>query len=89
MNKDNLIISLLDVEANKSIFCNDLAQKLDLAPHNIADVWLESEYVNGSVKQYLYVSFNESIPKDKLMKLDFDYIHCCGALVFEVGDRIL
>ena len=88
-NLGNLVISFLDVEANKSLFCNEIARKLDVEPHQIFDVWLESEYLNGSVKQYLFVSFYEKIPKSKLMDLDFDYIDGCGALVFKVGDTIL
>lgn len=88
-NLGNLVISFLDVEANKSLFCKEIAQKLDLESHQIYDVWLESEYLNGSVKQYLFVSFSEKIPKSKLMDLDFDYLDGYGALVFEVGDTIL
>lgn len=87
MDLDNLVISFLDLEANKGVFRKDLAKKLKILPSDI-DVWFESEYT-GTMHQYIVVSINERLSKEDLDKLDFDFIDDDGKLVWEVGDIVL
>ena len=84
---DNLVVSFLDVEANKSLFRKELAKTLKILPSDI-DVQFVSEYT-GTVHQYIKVGINERLSKDDLMKLDFDFIDKGGYIVFEVGDIVL
>ena len=84
---DNLVVSFLDVEANKSLFRKELAKTLKILPSDI-DVQFVSEYT-GTVHQYIKVGINERLSKDDLMKLDFDFIDKDGYIVFEVGDIVL
>ena len=86
-NFDNLVISFLDLEANKGVFRRELANKLRILPSDI-DVSFESEYT-GTMHQYVIVSINERLSKEDLDKLDFDFINTCGELVWEVGDIVL
>ena len=88
MSLDQLVISLLDAEANIGLYKKELANELGLVPSDINDVWLESEYTNGVISQYLYISFDGRIPKEKLD--DFNYAFIDGYnIVIEVGDRII
>lgn len=87
MDLDNLVVSYLDVEANKNLFRRELAKKLRILPSDI-DVWFESEYT-GVVHQYIKVSIRENLTKEDLNNLEFDFIDSCGNLVFEVGDIVL
>ena len=84
---DNLVVSFLDVEANKSLFRKELAKTLKILPSDI-DVQFVSEYT-GTVHQYIKVGINERLSKYDLMKLDFDFIDKDGYIVFEVGDIVL
>lgn len=86
MDFTNLIVSYLDVEANKSIIRKELSEKLDVPVGDIS-IFYESEY-DGAVHQYIDVSVDTTIPKDKLMELDFDYLSN-GFIRFKVGDIIL
>lgn len=86
MDFSNLIVSYLDVEANKSVICKELSEKLNVPVSDIS-VYYESEY-DGAVHQYIDVSVSGKIPKDTLMKLDFDYLED-GFIRFKVGDIIL
>lgn len=86
MDFTNLIVSYLDVEANKSIIRKELSEKLDVPVGDIS-IFYESEY-DGAVHQYIDVSIDAMIPKDKLMELDFDYLSN-GFIRFKVGDIIL
>ena len=88
MDIDNLVISFLDLEANKGLFKRELSNKLGLLPSDIGDIWFESEY-DGIMHQYIKVSIYYGLSKKELMKIDFDYIDKDGNLVFEVGDIIL
>lgn len=85
---ESLIVSLLDVEANKGLFKKELATKLNLLPNEISDVWLESEYTNGVVTQYLYISFNGRIKKETMDNFEYSFIDGYN-IVIEVGDRFL
>ena len=87
MNLDNLVVSFLDLEANKGIFRRELAKELNILPSDI-DMSFESEYT-GTVHQYVVVKINERLSKEDLDKLDFDFINSCGELVWEVGDIVL
>lgn len=87
MNLDNLVVSFLDLEANKGIFRRELAKELNILPSDI-DISFESEYT-GTVHQYVVVKINERLSKEDLDKLDFDFINSCGELVWEVGDIVL
>jgi hypothetical protein len=87
MELDNLVISFLDVEANKGVFRRELAKILKILPSDI-DVWFESEYT-GTMHQYIVVKIRERLSKDDLDKLDFDFIDEDGFLVWEVGDIVL
>ena len=86
-NLDNLVISFLDLESNKGIFRKELASKLKILPSDI-EVNFVTEYT-GMVHQYIVVTIKENIPKEDLMKLDFDFINEYGDVVFEVGDIFL
>jgi hypothetical protein len=85
---DNLIVSLIDVEANKGLFKRELARKLDVPVELIQDPFIESEQINGVVKQYLYVGLAHKVPISNLLKLDIDYFDN-GFLVFDIGDVVL
>lgn len=87
MNLDNLVVSFLDLEANKGIFRRELAKELSILPSDIS-ISFESEYT-GTVHQYVVVKINERLSKEDLDKLDFDFINSCGELVWEVGDIVL
>jgi hypothetical protein len=87
MELDNLVISFLDVEANKGVFRRELAKTLKILPSDI-DVWFESEYT-GTMHQYIVVKIRERLSKDDLDKLDFDFLDEDGFLVWEVGDIVL
>lgn len=87
MELDNLVISFLDVEANKGVFRRELANTLKILPSDI-DVWFESEYT-GTMHQYIVVKIRERLSKDDLDKLDFDFLDEGGNLVWEVGDIVL
>ena len=88
MTLNQLIISLIEVEANKGLFKKELANQLHLSPSDISDVWLESELNNGVVSQYLYISFNGRIKKDVLDNFDYSFIDGYN-IVIEVGDTII
>lgn len=88
MTLNQLIISLIEVEANKGLFKKELAVKLCLSPSDIQDVWLESELNNGVVSQYLYISFNGRIKKEVMDNFDYSFIDGYN-IVIEVGDTIL
>lgn len=86
---DNLVISLLDSDANKGLFIGELCQILNIPKLCIGNIWLETELVNGVVSQELWVSLMDaSIKKEDLMRLPFKEIYD-NCLVFEVGDTIL
>lgn len=87
MDLDKLVISFLDLEANKGLFRKDLARKLNILPSDI-EVSFGTEYT-GVVHQYIQVDINETLSKDDLDKIDFDYIDNNGNLIFEVGDVML
>lgn len=87
MKLDNLVVSFLDLEANKGIFRRELAKELNILPSDV-DISFESEYT-GTVHQYVVVKINERLSKEDLDKLDFDFINSCGELVWEVGDIVL
>ena len=87
MDLDNLVISYLDLEANKSVVRKEIARELKILPSDI-DLWFESEYT-GTVHQYIVVEINERLTKEDLFKLDFDFIDEMGNLVFEVGETVL
>lgn len=87
MDLDNLVISYLDLEANKSVVRKEIARELKILPSDI-DLWFESEYT-GTVHQYIVVEINERLTKEDLLKLDFDFIDEMGNLVFEVGETVL
>ena len=87
MDLDNLVISYLDLEANKSIVRKEIARELKILPSDI-DLWFESEYT-GTVHQYIVVEINERLTKEDLLKLDFDFIDEVGNFVFEVGETVL
>ena len=87
MELDNLVISFLDVEANKGVFRRELAKTLKILPSDI-DIWFESEYT-GTMHQYIVVDINERLSKEDLDKLDFDFLNEYGNLVWEVGDIVL
>lgn len=84
---DKLVISFLDVEANKGVFRSELASKLKILPSDI-DVSFASEYT-GTMHQYVVVDINERLSKEDLEKLDFDFLDEDGNLVWEVGDIVL
>ena len=88
MSLEQLIISLIDVEANKGLYKKELANQLGLVPNDINDVWIESEYVNGLVSQYLYISFDGRIKKENMDKFDYAFIDGYN-IAIEVGDIIL
>lgn len=88
MGFDNLIISLIDCEANKGLYKKEIAEKLGLTPNDIGDVWLESELNNGVVTQYLYISFTGRVKKEVMDKFDYSFIDGYN-IVIEVGDTIL
>lgn len=85
---NNLLISLIDVEANKGLFKKEVANKLGLVPSDIYDVWLESEYTNGVVTQYICISFSGKVKKEKLDKFNYSFTDGYN-LYIEVGDTIL
>lgn len=85
---DQLIVSLLDVEANKGLFKKELAVKLCLSPSDISDVWLESERVNGVITQYLYISFSGRIKKEVMDNFEYAFIDGYN-IAIEVGDTII
>lgn len=86
MDFTNLIVSYLDVEANKSIIRRELSEKLDVPVADIS-IFYESEY-DGAVHQYIDISVSAKISKDKLMTLDFDCLDN-GFIRFKAGDIIL
>lgn len=85
---DNLVVSFLDLEANKSAFRKELASILKILPSDIGDIWIETEF-RGTLHQFLYVTVREDIPKDDLMNVDFDYISNLGQLIFDLGEIVL
>lgn len=85
---DNILISFLDIEANKGLFRKELSELLHIPIENIYEPYLESKKINGVVKQYIYIHVYGMIPRDDLMNIPFDYISE-GCIVFEVGDTIL
>lgn len=87
MDLDGLVVSYLDLEANKSVVRKEIARELKILPSDI-EIWFESEYT-GTVHQYIVVDINERLSKEDLDKLDFDFIDECGYLVFEVGETVL
>jgi hypothetical protein len=87
MELDNLVVSFLDLEANKGLFRKELAKLLKILPSDI-DVWFESEYT-GTVHQYIKVDIHERLSKKDLEKLDFDFIDEDGYITYEVGDIVL
>ena len=88
MSLEQLIISLIDVEANKGLYKKELANQLGLVPSEINDIWIESEYVNGLISQYLYISFDGRIKKEVMDKFDYAFIDGYS-IAIEVGDIIL
>ena len=87
MDLDGLVVSYLDLEANKSVVRKEIARELKILPSDI-DLWFESEYT-GTVHQYIVVEINERLTKEDLLKLDFDFIDEVGNFVFEVGETVL
>ena len=86
---DSLVISLLDSDANKGLFINEICDVLNIPKVCIGDVWLESKITNGVVSQEVCVSFIDAeIKKKDLVKLPFKHIYE-NQIVFEVGDTIL
>ena len=88
MSLDQLVISLLDAEANIGLYKKELAKELGLVPSDISDIWLESEYTNGVITQYLYISFAGRISKETMDNFNYAFIDGYN-IVIEVGDRIL
>ena len=85
---DNLIISMIDAEANIGVFKNELATKLGISVSDIEDPFVKHEVVNGVVKQYLYVGLSDKVSMGKMLNLGFDYFDG-GCIVFEIGDSII
>ena len=85
---DNLVVSFLDLEANKILFKRELASLLNLLPSDITYVELESEF-DGVVHQRLRVSVKEQLTLDDLKKIPFSFIDTNGDIIFEVGDVVL
>lgn len=85
---DNLVTSFIDVEANTGLFKKELARVLDIPVQCIQDPFVESEKINGVVRQYLYVGLSDKVPMGKLLNLGFDYFDS-GFIVFEIGDTVL
>ena len=88
-NFDSLVISLLDSDAMKGCFKKELGRLLNVPVICITDIWLETELIDGVVKQEVYVSFVDAeIKKEDLVKLPFKHIYE-NCIVFEVGDTII
>lgn len=88
-NFDNLIVSLLDSDAMKGCFKKELSEKLGVDVSEITEVWLETQVIDGVIRQMLKVAFvDATIKKEKLVKLPFDHIYE-NCIVFKVGDTIL
>lgn len=85
---DSLVTSLIDVQTYMGQFKRELSQKLDIPLSDIHDPFIESEIVNGVVRQYLYVGLSDKVPMGKLLNLGFDYFDS-GFIVFEIGDVML
>ena len=85
---DELIASLIDMEANIGQFKKELSVKMDIPMSDIDDPFIQSEMVNGVVKQYLYVGLSDKVPMGKLLNLGFDYFDN-GFLVFDIGEIVL
>lgn len=87
MDLDNLVISFLDLEANKGAFRRELANELNILPSDI-NLSFKTQYT-GTLHQYVVVDIKENLSKRDLEKLDFDFINEDGKLVWEVGDIVL
>lgn len=86
---DRLVVSLIDSEAMKGCFKKELAKSLHIPINSIKEVWLESDVIDGLVRQVVKVSFiNVEISKEKLMELPFKSIYE-NTIIFEVGDILL
>ena len=85
---DGLVTALIDVQGYLGQFKKELSRKLDIPMVCIQDPFIETEMVNGVVRQYLYVGLNDKVPMGKLLNLGFDYFHE-GFIVFDLGDVIL
>lgn len=87
-NLDSLITALIDLDAQMGLFKKELSRKLDIPLVCIGNPFLESEIINGVVKQYVYVPLSDKVAMGKLLSLGFDYFHD-GFIVFEIGDIVL
>ena len=86
---DRLVVSLIDSEAMKGCFKKELAKSLHIPINSIKEVWLESDVIDGLVRQVVKVSFiGVEISKERLMELPFKSI-CENTIIFEVGDILL
>ena len=85
---DGLVTALIDVQGYLGQFKKELSRKLDIPMVCIQDPFIETEMVNGVVRQYLYVGLNDKVPMGKLLNLGFDYFHE-GFIVFDLGDVML
>ena len=86
---DRLVVSLIDSEAMKGCFKKELAKSLHIPINSIKEVWLESDVIDGLVRQVVKVSFiNVEISKERLMELPFKSIYE-NTIIFEVGDILL
>jgi hypothetical protein len=83
---ENLLISYMDVEANKSICKKVIAKKLKILPSDI-DIYHETHYT-GTVHQYIVLEFTCDVPKADLAELDYDYVNC-GRYYIEVDEVFL
>ena len=88
-NFDSLVISLLDSDAMKGCFKKEIAKILNIPVVCISEIWLETNLIDGVVRQEVYVALiDATIRKENLMKLPFKAIYE-NCIVFEVGDSIL
>lgn len=86
---ENLVISFIDVEANKGLFRKELAGILNVSPNLIGEPFFEYHTINGVLKQFIFVDINMDLSKEDLLKIPFTYFDGDGYLVFDAGDVIL
>lgn len=86
---ENLVISFIDVEANKGLFRKELAGILGIPPNRIGEPFFEYQTINGVLKQFIFVDIDISLSKEDLLKIPFTYFDGNGYLVFDAGDVIL